>query len=389
MKALTWHGRNDLRIDNVPDAKIEDDGDVVIRITASGICGSDLHLMTEAAPALKSGDVLGHEPMGVVEEVGRGVTNLKKGDRVVVPFTMACGSCFFCNHELYSCCDNTNRNAEQARKQLGHTPAGMFGYTHLLGGYAGGQAEALRVPFAQHGPIKVPDSLTDDQVVLLSDIFPTGYMAAENCDIENGETVAVWGCGPVAQFVIQSAWMLGAGRVIAIDRVPERLEMARKHGRAETINFEEQDVYETLQDMTDGRGPDCCVDAVGAENHSANALKEAVEDVKTAMHLGSDRPNVLNEIIRCCRKAGKVSVPGVYFSSVSLMWGPAMNKGLQFKMGQTHMQRYLRPLLDKIESGNFDPSFVITHHAPLDDGPKMYETFRDKEDECIKVILTP
>ena len=307
MKALTWHGRNDLRIDNVPDAKIEDDGDVVIRITATGICGSDLHLMTEAAPALKSGDVLGHEPMGVVEEVGRGVTKLKKGDRVVVPFTMACGSCFFCNHELYSCCDNTNRNAEQARKQLGHTPAGMFGYTHLLGGYAGGQAEALRVPFAEHGPIKVPDSLTDDQVVLLSDIFPTGYMAAENCDIQDGETVAVWGCGPVAQFVIQSAWMLGAGRVIAIDRVPERLEMARKHGRAETINFEEQDVYETLQEMTDGRGPDCCVDAVGAENHSANALKEAVEEVKTAMHLGSDRPNVLNEIIRCCRKAGKVS----------------------------------------------------------------------------------
>ena len=389
MKAVCWHGRNDMRVDNVDDPTLEDSGDVIIRITASGICGSDLHLMTGAAPAMESGDVIGHEPMGIVEEVGSGVTKLQKGDRVVIPFTMACGSCFFCNHQFFSCCDNTNRNAEMARKQLGHTPSGMFGYSHLLGGYAGGQAEYLRVPFADTTHIKVPDSLTDDQALFLSDIFPTGYMAAENCDIQDGETVAVWGCGPVAQFAIQSAWMLGAGRVIAIDKVPERLAMARNHGKAETINFEEKDVFDTLQEMTDGRGPDCCIDAVGAENHAASTIGQTVDDVKTAMHLGSDRPHVLNEIIKCCRKAGKVSVPGVYFGPVSLNWGPAMNKGLQFKMGQTHMQRYLQPLLEKILEGKIDPSFVITHREPLDNAPAAYEKFRDKEDGCIKVVLVP
>ncbi len=389
MKAVTWHGRNDIRVDNVPDSKIEDDGDIVIRITASGICGSDLHLMAGAAPAMEAGDIIGHEPMGIVEEVGKSVSRFKRGDRVVVPFTMACGHCFFCAKTLFSLCDNTNRNGDMAREQLGHTPSGLFGYSHLLGGYAGGQAEFLRVPFAEYGPIKVPDGLSDEQVVLLSDIFPTGYMAAENCDIEKGETVAVWGCGPVAQFAIQSAWMLGAGRVIAIDCVPERLAMARKHGKAETINFEEVDVYETLQEMTGGRGPDCCIDAVGAENHAAGALREMVDNLKTAAHLGSDRPHVLNEIIKCCRKAGKVSVPGVYFGPVELTFGPAMNKGLQFKMGQTHVQRYLEPLLQKVQSGEFDPSFVITHRSPLENAPEMYATFRDKQDNCIKVVLIP
>lgn len=389
MKAVTWHGRNDMRVDNVPDPVLEDDRDVIIRITASGICGSDLHLMAGAAPAMKSGDIIGHEPMGEVIEVGKAVTNLSKGDRVVVPFTLACGSCFFCDRTLFSLCDNSNRNAEMARKQMGHSPAGLFGYTHMLGGYSGGQAEYLRVPFADKGPIKVPEGLADDQVIFLSDIFPTGYMAAENCDIQPGETVAVWGCGPVAQFAIKSAWMLGAGRVIAIDCVEERLKMARKHGQAETINFEEHDVYETLQEMTDGRGPDCCIDAVGAENHAAGGLMDAIERTKTALHMGSDRPFVLNEIIKCCRKGGKVSVPGVYFSSVSLTFGPAMNKGLQFKMGQTHMQRYLAPLLEKVQNGEIDPSFVITHKVKLEDAPAAYKKFRDKEDGCIKVVLIP
>ncbi len=273
---------------------------------------------------------------------------------------------------------------------MGHSPSGMLGYTHMLGGYAGGQAEALRVPFADEtGPIKVPDGLTDEQVVLLSDIFPTGYMAAENCDIQEGETVAVWGCGPVAQFIMQSAWMLGAGRVIAIDRVPERLEMARRLGRAETIDFSTEDVYERLQEMTGGRGPDCCVDAVGAENHAGGLVSDTLEDVKTAMHLGSDRPNVLNEIIKCCRKGGKVSCPGVYFGSVNLTWGAAMNKGLQFKMGQTHTQRYLEPLLRKIVDGDIDPSGVITHTEPLENAVAAYEMFKNKEDGCIKVVLKP
>ena len=394
MKALCWHGRNDMRVDTVDDPKIEDDRDIVIRVTATGICGSDLHLMTDAAPGLEPGDVIGHEPMGIVEEAGAGVHRLQKGDRVVVPFTLACGSCFFCQKQLYSCCDTSNRNAELAAAQMGHSPAGMLGYTHLMGGYAGGQAEYLRVPYADQGPIKVPDGLTDEQVVLLSDIFPTGYMAAENCDLQGGETVAVWGCGPVAQFVIQSLWMLGAGRVIAIDRVPERLELARTYGKAETIHFEEQDVYKTLQEMTNGRGPDCCVDAVGAENHAGtggllSAAKEAAEKAATALHLGSDRPNVLNEIIKCCRKGGNISCPGVYFSGVTLQWGAAMNKGLQFKMGQTHMQRYLEPLLEKIEAGQIDPSAVITHRERLEDAPAAYEKFRDKADGCIKVILYP
>lgn len=390
MKAVCWHGRNDIRVDQVPDPKIEEPRDAIIRITASGICGSDLHLLAGVAPAMEAGDVIGHEPMGVVVETGSAVTNLKAGDRVVVPFTISCGSCFFCDRSLYSLCDNGNRNADQAAEQLGHSPTGFFGYTHMLGGYAGGQAEYLRVPFADVGPIKVQSDLPDEQVLFLSDIFPTGYMAAENCDIEPQDTVAVWGCGPVGQFAIQSAWMLGAKRVIGIDQVPERLALARDKGRAETIDFSEVDsVYDVLQELTGGRGPDCCIDAVGAENHTANFVQDALDDAKTAMHLGSDRPHVLNEIIQCCRKGGKVSVPGVYFGSVSLNWGAAMNKGLQFKMGQTHMHRYLEPLMERIVNKEIDPSFVITHTEPLDAAPEAYKKFRDKSDGCIKVVLKP
>ncbi|QDV77060.1 zinc-dependent alcohol dehydrogenase [Botrimarina mediterranea] len=389
MKAVCWHGRNDMRVDNVPDPKIEDSRDAIIRITATGICGSDLHLMAGAAPGMESGDIIGHEPMGVVEEIGSAVTNLRVGQRVVVPFTISCGHCFFCEKTLFSLCDESNPNAAEAAKVMGHSPAGLYGYTHMLGGYSGGQAEYLRVPYADIGPIAVPDGLADDQVVFLSDIFPTGYMAAENCDIRPGETVAVWGCGPVAQFTIQSAWMLGASRVIAIDCVPERLEMARTIGRAEVINFEKQDVYETLQEMTAGRGPDCCVDAVGAENHAAGMVQSTIDDAKTAMHLGSDRPHVLNEIFKCCRKGGKVSIPGVYFGAVNLMFGAAINKGLQMRMGQTHMQRYLAPLMKKVEEGEIDPSFVITHKLPLEKAPEAYEKFRDKSDGCIKVVLVP
>jgi len=390
MKALTWHGQGDVRIDNVPDPKIEDPGDVVIKVTSTAICGSDLHLFDGFVPMMKEGDIIGHEPMGIVEEVGSSVTSLKKGDRVVVPFTISCGHCWFCDQTMYSLCDNSNPKPENAEKAMGHSPAGVFGYSHLLGGIPGGQAEYLRVPYADVGPIKVPDGLTDEQVLFLSDIFPTGYMAAENAQIEDGDTVAIWGCGPVGQFAIQSAWMLGAGRVIAIDRVPERLRMAKENSKAEVLNFEEvDDIVGTLNDMTDGRGPDRCIDAVGAEAHAANDAKALLDQAKETAHLQSDRPYVLQEAIMACRKGGTISVPGVYAQTVTLPFGAAMNKGLTFKMGQTHVQRYLEPLLEKIQGGEIDPSFIITHTVPLDDAPEMYETFRDKEDDCIKVVLKP
>jgi threonine dehydrogenase-like Zn-dependent dehydrogenase len=391
MKALVWHGKGDVRCDSVPDPTIEDPRDVIVRITSTAICGSDLHLYDSYMPMMEKGDILGHEPMGIVEEVGSGITKFKKGDRIVVPFTIACGSCFFCEKELYSCCDTTNRDAEKAAKMMGHAPAGLFGYSHLTGHYPGGQAEYLRVPFADVSPIKIEnDSLTDEQVLFLSDIFPTGYMAAENAEIEPGDTVAVWGCGPVGQFAIQSAWMFGAGRVIAIDRVPERLDMAAKHGRAETINFEEIDggVYDRLQEMTTGRGPDRCIDAVGAEAHGAGAFDAVLDKAKAAVMLATDRAHVLREAIMCCRKGGTVSIPGVYIGFVDKMpMGSAMNKGLTLKMGQTHVKRYLPELLDKIDSGEIDPSFVITHNRPLEEGPELYRTFREKEDGCIKVVL--
>ena len=390
MKALCWHGTGDVRIDVVPDPNIQDPRDAIIKITASGICGSDLHLLNGFMPTMEKGDILGHESMGEVVDVGNAVKKLKKGDRVVVPFTISCGSCFFCEKTLFSCCDTSNPNAEIARKAMGHSPAGLFGFSHMLGGFSGGQAEYLRVPFADVGPLKIESDLPDEKVLFLSDIFPTGYMAAENCDIEAGDTVAVWGCGPVAQMAIKSAWMFKAGRVIAIDCVPERLQMAKVHGKAETINFLEEDVYERLQEMTKGRGPDRCIDAVGCEAHATGSVDAVLDKVKSAVMLTTDRAHVLREAIMCCRKAGTISVPGAYVGSPDkIPFGAFMNKGLTMKAGQTHMQRYMKPLLHKIEVGEIDPSFVITHRVSLDEAPNAYKTFRDKKDGCIKVVLKP
>jgi threonine dehydrogenase-like Zn-dependent dehydrogenase len=390
MKALCWHGKGDVRCDTVPDPKIEQPTDVIIKVTSTCICGSDLHLYDMYLPAMKPGDILGHEPMGEVVEVGSSVTKLKKGDRIVVPFDIACGNCWFCQRQLYSCCDNTNPNAEAARAVMGQSPAGLYGYSHLTGGYAGGQAEFLRVVHAEANVLKVPEGMPDEQVVFLSDIFPTGYMAAENAEIEKGDTVAVWGCGPVGQFVIQSAWMLGAGRVIAIDRLPERLRMAEKYGRAETVNFDEVTVYDKLMEMTKGRGPDRVIDAVGCEAHYTGTIDAVYDKAKTLVGLGTDRAHAVREAIMSCRKAGTVSIPGVYIGFPDKFpLGAAMNKALTFKMGQTHTQRYTRPLLERIQRGEIDPSFVITHRLPLKDGPGAYKIFRDKQDECIKVVLKP
>lgn len=390
MKALCWYGTGDVRIENVPDPTIVNSTDVIIKITSTAICGSDLHLLDGYMPTMEKGDVLGHEPMGEVVEVGKDVKKLKQGDRIVVPFPISCGECFFCQKEMYSLCDRSNRNAEMARKVMGHSPAGLYGYSHMLGGFPGGQAEYMRVQFADVCHVKIPDSLPDEKVLFLSDIFPTGYMAAENCDIEPGDTVAIWGCGLVAQFAIKSAWMLGAGRVIAIDSVPERLAMAEQEGKAETINFEEVDVYDQLMEMTKGRGPDSCMDAVGGEAHAGGTLDGIVDAVKTATFLATDRPHVLRQMIWSCRKGGTLSIPGVYVGFTDKVpFGPLMNKGLTLKTGQTHVQRYLKPLLQKIEEGEIDPSFVITHKVKLDDAPEAYKTFRDKKDGCIKVVLQP
>jgi len=390
MKALCWHGTGDVRIDIVPDPIIQDPRDAIIRITASGICGSDLHLLNGFMPTMEKGDILGHEPMGEVVEVGHEVKNLKKGDRVVVPFTISCGTCYFCRKGLFSCCDTSNPNAAIASKAMGHSPAGLFGFSHMLGGFAGGQAEYLRVPFADVGPLKIESDLSDEKVLFLSDIFPTGFMAAENCGIEPGDTVAVWGCGPVAQMAIQSAWMFKAGRVIAIDCVPERLKMAQEHGRAEVVNFNEVKVYDKLQEMTNGRGPDRCIDAVGCEAHAAGSLDAVIDKVKSTVMMTTDRAHVLREAIMCCRKAGTISMPGAYVGIPdNIPMGAFMNKGLTLKSGQTHMQRYMKPLLQKIEAGEIDPSFVITHSVKLEDAPEAYKTFRDKKDGCIKVVLKP
>lgn len=390
MKALCWHGVGDIRCDSVPDPRIADPGDVLIRITSTAICGSDLHLYDGFMPTMQAGDVIGHEPMGVVIEVGKDVKKLKVGDRIVVPFTISCGQCWFCQHQLYSLCDTSNPNAEMARQAMGQSPAALFGYSHMLGGFAGGQAEYLRVPYADVSPLKIESDLPDEKVLFLSDIFPTGYMAAENANIQPGDTVAVWGCGPVGQFAIQSAWMFKAGRVFAIDCVPERLEMARLHGRAEVINFEKEQVYDKLMQETKGRGPDSCIDAVGAEAHGTGSVDAVMDRVKSAVRMTTDRAHAIREAIMCCRKGGTLSIPGVYIGFPDKFpLGAMMNKGLTVKTGQTHVAKYHRDLLSRIEKGEIDPSFVITHRLPLSEGPQAYKTFRDKKDNCIKVVLKP
>lgn len=390
MKALVWRGAGDVRVESVPDARIEQPGDILIRVTATAICGSDLHIYDGFVPQMQSGDILGHEFMGEVIDVGADVARFHRGDRVVVPFVISCGRCFFCDRRMWSLCDNSNPNAQKLSKLQGHAGAGLFGYSHLYGGFAGGQAELVRVPLADQGPIKIETDLRDEQVLFLSDILPTGWMAAENANIQPGDTVAVWGCGPVGQMTIKCAWLLGAGRVIAIDRTPERLRMAETQGHAETINFSEVDVYDRLMTMTGGRGPDSCIDAVGAEAHGAGSFDAWLDKAKTALHLATDRLHVLREIIFCCRKGGHLSIPGVYLGFLDKVpLGAAFGKGLTFKMGQTHVQNYLAPLLARIEKGEIDPSFVITHRTPLADAPKAYKTFRDKEDGCVKVVMTP
>lgn len=390
MKALCWFGTSDVRIDDVPEPKILNPRDAIVRVTLTAICGSDLHLYDGFIPTMRRGDILGHEFMGEVVDVGPDNTKLKIGDRVVVPFTISCGRCFFCERDFWSLCDNSNPNAWMAEKVYGASPAGLFGYSHMMGGYAGGQAEYVRVPFADVGPIKIPANLGDEQVLFLSDIFPTGYQAAENCSIAPGDTVAVWGCGPVGQFSIKSAWMLGAGRVIAIDREPERLKMAAEHGKAEILNFDHVDVYHALKDMTGGRGPDACIDAVGLEAHSTGTWDAIYDQIKTATMMATDRLSVLRQAIHACRKGGTVSIPGVYGGFLDKVpLGAAFNKGLTLRMGQTHVRRYLPKLLETIERGEIDPSFVITHRLRLEDAPNAYKVFRDKQDDCVKVVMRP
>ncbi|MCC7705939.1 glutathione-dependent formaldehyde dehydrogenase [Janthinobacterium sp. GW460P] len=389
MKANCWHGKRDVRIEQVPDPAILNPGDAIIKVSSTAICGSDLHLYNGVVPSMEQGDILGHEFMGEVVEVGAAVRKLKVGERVVVPFPIACGRCFFCEQQLYSVCENSNPNAYMAEKMWGHSGAGIFGYSHLTGGYAGGQAEYVRVPFADVGPIQVPDELKDEQVLFLSDILPTGYMAAEACAIAPGQVVAVWGCGPVGQFAIQSAFLLGAERVIAIDHYPERLRMARELSGAETLHFDAVDVPDALREMTGGRGPDACIDAVGMEAHGSG-ISYIYDRLKQTMKLESDRPTALREALMACRNGGVVSVPGVYGGfSDKIPFGSIMNRSLTIKTGQTHVQRYMQPLLERIQRGELDPGAIISHHLSLDEAPHGYEIFQKKQEQCIKVVLHP
>jgi threonine dehydrogenase-like Zn-dependent dehydrogenase len=389
MKALAWHGKGDMRLDTVPDPKIEHPRDAIIKVTACAICGSDLHIYNGVIPEMKHGDVIGHETMGEVVEVGAENKKLKVGDRVVVPFTIACGECFFCQKGQFSGCERTNPDFQKAEKLWGHSPAGLFGYSHLLGGYAGGQAEFLRVPYADVGPVIVPQGLDDEQVLFLSDIFPTGYMAADFCNIQGGETIAIWGCGPVGQFAIRSAFLLGAERVLAIETVPERLRLAEEAG-AVTIDFKKEDVYERIQEMTKGRGADACIDAVGTEPDATSGADAIIDRIKVATFMGTDRPHVLRQAIQCCRNFGIISIVGVYGGSLdNIPMGSAINRGLTFRMAQTPVQAYLPKLLQHIVDGDIDPSFVITHRAGLSEGPELYKKFRDREDGCIKVVMKP
>lgn len=388
MKAVTWCGKKTVNVEEVGEPRILNPHDAIVRITLTAICGSDLHLYDNYIPTMEPGDILGHEFMGEVVEIGAEVFNLRVGDRVVVPFTISCGRCWFCEQQLYSACDNINPNAWMAEKIYGHSGAGIYGYSHMLGGYAGGQAQYARVPFADVGPIKIPDGLRDEQVLFLSDIFPTGYAAAENCNIHPGDIVAIWGAGPVAQFAIRSAFMLGAERVIAIDRVPERLDMAERAG-AETIDYSEDSVFEKLMDMTAGRGPDSCMDAVGLEAHGTSP--DAVYDrVKAATMMVTDRIHALRQAIEAVRKCGTLSIPGVYGGVADKFpIGAIFGKGITVRTGQTHVQRYLRPLLSHVERGDIDPSFVITHRFPLEQAPDAYALFSERRDGCIKVVLQP
>lgn len=389
MRAVCWRGKHDIDIETVPEPGVLNPRDAVVRVSLTAICGSDLHLYDGLIPTMKRGDILGHEFMGEVVEVGPNVQRLQVGDRVVVPFTISCGRCFYCRKGLWSLCDNSNPNAWLAERLYGQSPAGLFGYSHMLGGYAGGQAEYVRVPFADVGPVKVPDHLEDEKVLFLSDIFPTGYQAAEACGIEPGDTVAVWGCGPVGQFAIHSARMLGAARVIAIDRIPTRLELAATWGGAEILDYETVDVLEALHDMTGGQGPDRCIDAVGMEAHG-HGPTATYDRAKQTLKLQTDRPTALRQAIQACRKGGTVSIPGVYGGLIDKVnFGAAFAKGLTLRMGQTHMHRYLGPLLERIEQGEIDPGRLITHRMNLDEAPDAYQIFRDKEEECIKVVLRP
>jgi threonine dehydrogenase-like Zn-dependent dehydrogenase len=389
MKAVCWCGSRHMRVENVPEPRILNPRDAVVRITLTAICGSDLHLYDGFIPTMKKGDIVGHEFMGEIVEVGKSVTNLRPGDRVVVPFTISCGRCFFCQKQMYSLCDNSNPNAWIAEALYGYSGAGLFGYSHMMGGYAGGQAQYARVPFADVGPIKVPERLRDEQVLFLSDILPTAYQAALQCEIEPGDTVAVWGCGPVGLLSIKCAYLLGAERVIAIDRFAERLRMAREKCAAEVLNYERTDVREALNEMTGGRGPDACLDAVGLEAHGPGLLGK-YDRVKTMLMLETDRAYALRQAIQACRKGGRVSIPGVYGGLIDKMpMGAAFAKGLILRMGQTHVQSHMKTLLEWIEKGSIDPSFLITHRIGLEEAPRYYEIFKHKEDECIKVVMRP
>jgi threonine dehydrogenase-like Zn-dependent dehydrogenase len=388
MKALVYNGAKDVRIENVQDPVIQDPKDVILKVTSAAICGSDLHLYDGLIPQTKKGDVLGHEFMGEVVEKGKSVSTLNTGDKVVAAFPISCGECFFCRNSMYSLCDNSNPNSDKAEMVYGYSPAGIYGYSHIFGGFPGGQAEYVRVPYADVGTLKIENGLPDEKVLFLGDIFPTGYMAAENCNIKPGETVAVWGCGPVGLFAIKSAFILGAGRVIAIDRFEERLALAKSIG-AEVINYEETDnVINALKDLTKGTGPDCCIDAVGMEAHGTG-VANFYDKVKQSVRMESDRPTALREVVQACRKGGTISIGGVYGGLIDKFpIGAAFNKGLTFRMGQTHVQKYMKPLLQKIYDNEIDPSFIITHRLHLDEAPKGYEIFKHKEDNCIKVVLS-
>jgi threonine dehydrogenase-like Zn-dependent dehydrogenase len=384
MRALCWHGKEDIRCETVPDPTIQHGRDAIIKVTSCAICGSDLHLMGGFVPNMKKGDVLGHETMGEVVAVGKDNKKLKVGDRVVVPFTISCGECRMCVAGNFSCCERSNPAGAEQAKQVGYATAGLFGYSHTYGGFPGGQAEYLRVPYADVGPIKVPEGLTDEQVLFLSDIFPTGYMAAENCDIQQGQTILVFGCGPVGQFAIKSAFILGAERVIAVDTVPERLALARASG-AETLDYTDKDLQDQILALTHGQGPDAVIEAVGLESHGMGGIGETLKTKATSL----ERPYALAQAIKACRPCGTVSLPGVFINEVSVPMGAFVGKALTLKTGQTHVQRYLEPLMNLIVTGKIDPSFLITHRVSLEDGPDAYKTFRDKQDGCIKVVIRP